>query len=252
MARSLFWLANGFYGFTIKEPQRGRYDAPNQQKSTTTSITAVTKQLLSYKTFIFLAFACALNAFGSYGVGNFTPPFLYRVHGLDVATIGTWLSLTTGFGGGIGVFLGGYLADKMGRKDIRWYLWIPLIAGLIKFLPSTIVLFSENTRLVLGTTFFSNLLTPLYLGPALAVTHNLVAADNRAFASSILFFILNLIGLGMGPMVVGMLSDWFTPTYGELALRWAFCIIYFTGPLSLFLFYKASQHYEADLMRSRR
>jgi len=56
----------------------------------------------------------------------------------------------------------------------------------------------------------------------------------------------------MGPMVVGMLSDWFAPAYGELALRWAFCIIYFTGPLSIFLFYKASQHYEADLMRSRR
>ena len=55
----------------------------------------------------------------------------------------------------------------------------------------------------------------------------------------------------MGPMVVGMLSDWFEPTYGALALRWAFCIIYFTGPLSIFLFYKASQHYEADLMRSR-
>ena len=100
-------------------------------------------------------------------------------------------------------------------------------------------------------TFFTNLLTPLYLGPALAVTHNLVSADNRAFASSILFFILNLIGLGMGPMVIGMLSDWLAPTYGVLSLRWAFCIIYFTGPLSIFLFYKASQHYEADLRRSR-
>ena len=76
----------------------------------------------------------------------------------------------------------------MGKKDIRWYLWIPLIAGLIKFLPSTIVIFSENTQLVLIITFFTNLLTPLYLGPALAVTHNLVAANSRAFASAILFF----------------------------------------------------------------
>ena len=237
--------------FTVKEPQRGRYDAPSQQTSTANSLVDVTKQLLSYKTFVYLAFASALNAFASYGVGNFTPPFLYRVHGLDVVTIGTWLSLTAGFGGGLGVFLGGYLADKMGRQDIRWYMWIPLIAGVLKLLPSTIVLFSENTQLVLGTTFFTNLLTPLYVGPALAVTHNLVAANNRAFASSVLFFILNLIGLGMGPMVVGMLSDWFTPAYGEFALRWAFCIIYVTGPLSIFLFYKASQHYEADLKIAR-
>lgn len=238
--------------FTVKEPQRGHFDTPIQKSATTGDLITVTKELLSYKTFIFLAFACSLNAFGSYGVGNFTPPFLYRIHGLDSATIGTWLSLTTGIGGGLGVFLGGYLADKWGKIDIRWYLWIPLLAGLLKFIPSTIVIFSENTDLVLAITFFTNLLTPLYLGPALAVTHNLVAANSRAFASAILFFILNLIGLGMGPMVVGMLSDWLAPTYNEYALRWAFCIIYFTGPISLFLFYKASQHYPEDLALSKR
>ena len=236
--------------FTVKEPERGQLDTPIQQAATTNDLIVVTKQLLSYKTFIFLAFACSLNAFGSYGVGNFTPPFLYRVHSLDSATIGTWLSLTTGFGGGLGVFLGGYLADKLGRRDVRWYLWIPLIAGLLKLIPSTIFIFSDHTAFVLAITFFTNLLTPLYLGPALAVTHNLVGSNSRAFASAILFFILNLIGLGMGPMVVGMLSDWLAPTYGENALRWAFTIIYFTAPLSLFLFYKASRHYEADLLRS--
>ncbi len=237
--------------FTIKEPQRGRFDVSTQQAATTDDLITVTNQLFSYKTFIFLAFACSLNAFGSYGVGNFTPPFLYRVHGLDSATIGTWLSLTTGIGGGLGVFLGGYLADNWGKKDVRWYIWIPLLAGLIKFIPSTVFIFSDNTQLILAITFFTNLLTPLYLGPALAVTHNLVAANSRAFASAILFFILNLIGLGMGPMVVGILSDWLTPTYNEYALRWAFTIIYFTGPISLFLFYKAAQHYPADLARSK-
>lgn len=236
--------------FTVKEPKRGQFDTPVQKAATTNDLINVTKKLLSYKTFVFLAFACALNAFGSYGVGNFTPPFLYRVHGLDSATIGTWLSLTTGFGGGLGVFLGGYLADRWGKIDVRWYLWIPLIAGLLKFIPSTVFIFSDNTSLVLAITFFTNLLTPLYLGPALAVTHNLVGPNSRAFASAILFFILNLIGLGMGPMVVGMLSDWLAPTYNEYALRWAFSIIYFTGPISLFLFYKASQHYQADLLRS--
>lgn len=238
--------------FTVKEPKRGQFDKHVPKAATTNDLINVTKELLSYKTFVFLAFACALNAFGSYGVGNFTPPFLYRVHGLDSATIGTWLSLTTGFGGGLGVFLGGYLADKWGKIDVRWYLWIPLIAGLLKFIPSTVFIFSDNTSLVLFITIFTNLLTPLYLGPALAVTHNLVGPNSRAFASAILFFILNLIGLGMGPMVVGMLSDWFAPTYNEYALRWAFTIIYFTGPISLFLFYKASQHYKVDLARSNR
>ena len=136
--------------FTVKEPKRGQFDTKVQKAATTNDLVNVTKELLSYKTFIFLAFACSLNAFGSYGVGNFTPPFLYRIHGLDSATIGTWLSLTTGFGGGLGVFLGGYLADKWGKIDVRWYLWIPLIAGLLKLIPSTVFIFSDNTSLVLS------------------------------------------------------------------------------------------------------
>ena len=237
--------------FTIKEPERGQLDVKTKKQASNADLINVTKELLSHKTFVYLAFGAALNAFGSYGVGNFIPPFLARVHGLDSATIGTWLALTAGIGGGLGVFLGGYLADKLGRKDVRWYLWIPIIAGLLKLGPSTLVYFSSHTQMVLMTTFFTNLLTPLYLGPSLAVTHNLVAADRRAFASAILFFILNLIGLGMGPTVIGLLSDWLEPTYKAFSLRWAFTFSYITGILSIFLFYKASQHYKADLLRSQ-
>lgn len=235
--------------FTVKEPMRGQQDILIKQQVTSSDLKTVTKQLLSHKTFIYLAFAAGLNAFGSYGVGNFVPPFLARVHGLDSATIGTWLSLTAGFGGGLGVFLGGYLADRFGQKDIRWYLWLPVIAGLIKIVPSTIFFFGENTQLVLFITFFTNLLVPIYIGPCLAVTHNLVPPHQRAFASAVLFFIINLVGLGMGPTVIGMLSDWLQPTYQILSLRWAFSFTYLTGIFSVFLFYKASQHYKADLKR---
>ena len=237
--------------FTVKEPVKGQTDKKPQKEAKASSIMAVTKHLLSYKTFIYLAFACGLTTFGSYGVGNFTPPFLARVHGLDSATIGTWLSLSSGIGGGLGTFLGGYLADKLGRKDVRWYLWISILAGVFKLIPATIIFFSENSQLVLIATFFSTFAVGIFLGPSLAVIHNLVTAKMRAFASAILFFVLNLIGLGFGPMVIGMVSDFLEPTYQQYSLRWAFTITYFTGLGAMFLYYKASQHYTADLAASK-
>ena len=89
-----------------------------------------------------------------------------------------------------------YLADKFGQKDLRWYLWIPIIAGFLNFLPSWFAFFSNDTTLVIWLFACTSLLTALFLGPAIAVTHNLVDSKMRALASAILFLILNLIGLG--------------------------------------------------------
>ena len=93
----------------------------------------------------------------------------------------------------------------------------------------------------------SYFLSALYLGPAIAVTHNLVSAKMRAFSSAVLFFVLNTIGLGFGPLVIGMLSDWLEPTYGTDALRWAFTCTFITGLIAAVFLYMAASHYKKDL-----
>jgi len=233
--------------FTVKEPPKGLSDKRNLEDSEIPSTWEVIKLLLSKKTFVYLALGSGLHTFGTYGVGNFFPPFLVRVHEMSIMEVGIWLAITAGLGGGIGTFLGGYLADRLRNRDIRWYIWVSVIAGLLSFGPSAIVMFSNNTQLVLLTTFFTNLLPAIYLGPCLAVTHSLVDARLRAFASSVFFFILNLIGLGLGPLSIGALSDWLEPTFGLESLRYAFAFTFLTGTISLILFYKASQHYKKDL-----
>lgn len=232
--------------FTVKEPKKGLNDQ-QKEEAESTSIWDVAKFLFSKKTFLPLALACGLHTFGTYGLGNFFPPFLERIHGLGTLEIGLWLGLTTGLGGGLGTYLGGYISDRMRNRDLRWYLWISVIAGFLNLIPFFIITFSANTKLVLFTTFFTNLITALYLGPALAVTHSLVSAKMRAFASAVLFFILNLIGLGLGPLTIGFLSDWLEPTYGIESLRYAFTFTLFTGILSTYLFYRASTFYLKDL-----
>ena len=240
--------------FTVKEPPKGHSDAVakimGNQKAmeAEASFWEVVRILLSKKTFIFVAFACGLHTFSNYGVGNFFAPFLARVHGMPVEDIGMWLGITSGFGGIIGTFLGGFLADKYGRKDLRWYMWIPIIAGLVNFPFSYFAFFSGNLNIVLFTYFITALLTALYLGPSIAVTHNLIDAKKRALASAILFLVLNFIGLGLGPVAIGMISDYLSADYGAESLRYAFTITWVTGTISLILFYLGSKTYQKEAL----
>lgn len=232
--------------FTVKEPQKGITDIAGTPPKTH-SFKEVLELLFGKKTFVYVALACGLHTFATYGVGNFMPSFLVRIHHMELADIGIALGLTTGVGGGLGTFLGGYIADRFRKKDMRWYLWISVIAGLVNFIPSYFSFFSNELNVVIACAFIFSFLTALYLGPAIAVTHSLVDAKMRAFSSAILFFVLNLIGLGLGPLGIGFLSDYLIPSYGEESLRYAFCLTFLTGAISILFFYLASKNYLKDL-----
>jgi predicted MFS family arabinose efflux permease len=232
--------------FTVKEPIKGRMDkvTTNEKEYSFKEVVSI---LLQKKTFIFLSLATGFQSFGNYAIGNWLAPFLGRTHGMDLATIGITLGLIAAFGGGLGTFMGGYLTDKMAKKDIRWYFWLPALAIVINMPLAIFVFFGENVQAILGVLVVSYFLSALYLGPAIAVTHNLVSAKMRAFSSAVLFFVLNTIGLGFGPLVIGMLSDWLEPTYGTDALRWAFTCTFITGLIAAVFLYMAASHYKKDL-----
>lgn len=234
---------------TVKEPIKGRTDAVDEaQKDFTTK--EVVNTLLQKKTFVFVALATGFQAFGNYGIGNWLPPFLERSHGMDLQTIGIILGLIAAVGGGLGTFLGGVFTDKLRKRNIRWYCWLPAIAIFANGLPAAYVFFSDNTQAVLVVLAISYFLSALYLGPSIAITHSLVPAKMRAFASAVLFFVLNIIGLGLGPLVIGMLSDYFEPTMGQDALRWAFTSTFVTGGIAALLFFIAGRHYEKDILKN--
>ncbi len=233
--------------FTIKEPIKGRMDAAASNEKEY-SFREVVNILLQKKTFIFLSLATGFQSFGNYAIGNWLAPFLGRSHGMDLATIGITLGLIAAFGGGLGTFMGGYLTDKMGKKDVRWYFWLPALAIVINIPLAVFVFFGGNTQAILGVLVVSYFLSALYLGPAIAVTHNLVSAKMRAFSSAVLFFVLNTIGLGFGPLIIGMLSDWLEPTYGTDALRWAFTCTFLTGIIAAVLLFMAGRYYKDEMI----
>jgi len=231
--------------FTIREPVRGAMDANHTVEKNTLKDTI--QALWKLRSFRMYSLATGLTAFVSYGVGNFLPSFLGRSHGFDPIQIGTSLMLVAGIGGAAGTFLGGYFADKLGKHDVRWYLWVAAIPGLFVPLLNVLGVFAETSNTALVYLFVATIMGACYLGPAIAITHTLVKPSMRAMSSAILFLILNLIGLGLGPLAVGILSDMFASTYGIDSLRYAISWVSLVGLAAVTLFFLGARHLPADL-----
>ena len=207
---------------TLKEPPRvgdGMVSNPAAGEGYTF------KETLSYlwgsKAFRNASFAAGFSAFAGYSTLTFIPSFLIRSHAMSVSEVGVALGLIIGVSGVIGALSGGFLADKLGKNDMRWYMWVPGIGILISLPFSMLALTLESLNTVLVCIFISNVFMSCYLGPTIAIAHHLVKPSMRATTSAILFFILNIVGLGCGPVVTGMISDYLAPEYGVESLRYA-------------------------------
>jgi MFS family permease len=237
--------------FVIKEPPRGMAEA--RKDVAPPGFLRVLHFLWDRKSFRHLSFACALHAFVTYGMGNFMPLFLGRVHGMPILDVGWYYGLIAGIGGLAGTFFGGWMSDRMANKtgDKTWYVWIPFISTLAA-IPLGLITFLAMPN---GYTAAFSYFLPVfcggwYLAPCIASTHFLVGIRMRAMASAILLFMLNLIGLGLGPMLTGFMSDFFEPAYGSDSLRYAMSITLLVNFWCAFHYWKASRTIAADFDRA--
>ena len=209
-----------FVRYTLREPIRGLME-DRQDVATDTPFPEVLKLLWSRLSFRHLAIGGALNAFAGYSSSNWTASFMIRSHDMSTGELGTWLASIMGVGGAIGVFWGSYIAERLAKFDVRWYMWMPTITGMIcvPFMIATYVVEGAYTALIVSVV--PGILFNVYLGNSLAMTHALVGLRMRAVASAILFFLINLIGMGLGPWGVGLLSDMLSAELGNESLRYA-------------------------------
>ncbi|MEQ8692272.1 MAG: hypothetical protein RIC89_15735, partial [Pseudomonadales bacterium] len=154
-----------------------------------------------------------------------------------------------GFASIAGTFLGGYFGDKLGKRDPRWYLWLPGLATLISVPFSAFVYLYHAPYTALWVLSVSYFLGAYYLGPTFSLTQGLVGLRMRALAASILLFILNIIGLGLGPQFTGIASDVLNVTteLGADSLRWALVISLVFNVVSALLYLLAARTIKADL-----
>ncbi len=233
-----------FYLF-VKEPRRGATDVSRSE--TEHSFMEVVKILFSKPTFMFLSMATALHVFCIYGILNWAPSFLARLHGMNNKEIGVALGLILGGTGAVGSFFGGVVTDHFGKTNKQMYTRIPawLILGSIPFVFGALYL--ESNAASLFCFGVVNFLYSTYLGPSINVAHSLVPAQLRALTSAILFFVLNLIGLGFGPLVVGMISDLLKETYGNESLRYAMTGVVVVSITAVILFLASAKKLPGDL-----
>jgi MFS family permease len=167
---------------------------------------------------------------------------------MQTGEIGTYLGLILGIPGGIGIALGGFLADRYGARDKRWYLWVVSVA-LVLAVPLTVGVYLSNS----ATASLLFLIMPVLLGNFYQATtfsqaQGLVPLRMRAVAAAVLLFILNIIGLGAGPQVVGILSDLLQPSYGDESLRYALLILCLVNLWAAYHYFIAGKYLKDDLV----
>lgn len=233
--------------FSITEPRRGQSEHVTVE-SVAPPIKAVFALLWSRKSFRHLSLAAALHAFVGYGVGQWIASFFIRTYALEsTGELATWLGLISGTAGAAGTFLGGYLCDRFGVKDKRWYVWLPAAATLAAVPFSLTVYLLNDYHTALWVYLVPVFLGAMYLGPTIAMTHGIVSLRMRALASAILFFVLNLIGMGIGPLFTGILSDALSVHYGDQGLRYALVAVVLVYGWSTFHYLMAGRTIREDL-----
>jgi len=237
--------------FTIREPTRGHFDG--KPATAPPPVLDVVRLLWSRKSFRHLSLGAALHAFVAYGIGAFLVSFYvrsYQIPSDNLSQVGVPLGIAIGVGGALGNYAGGALADRLGRRDPRWYLWIPGISTLLAVPFAYASFLVEDFYLSISLYLIPLVLGYMYGGPTLAISHSLVGPRMRALTTSILFFILNLIGLGLGPWALGRLSDTLAPSYGEESLRYAILILFTTYAWSTLHYFLGARTLREDLQRT--
>lgn len=167
-----------------------------------------------------IVIANTLVSFFGYALVLWVPVFLIRIHDMSTGEVGSVLALLVGLGGALGTFLGGWLADRLAGRSAGWRAWIVVVAYAIALPFAAASFFAESATATIALYVLPAILAGTYIGPSFAIIQSHVPLRMRSVAAAINLFILNIIGLGLGPFSVGLISDLAADTAGADSLRY--------------------------------
>ena len=232
----------------LKDPRRtGMMQAGTQQSAEQMPMKVALKAMFSSRAFVLLVAAGSAAAFLAYGKVTWITIFFQRTHGLTPGETGLWFGLVNGGAGIAGTVLGGYIADRWGAKNRRHVLTAPAV-GMVVTIPFALLAFmTDNWLLALFLLIVPTICNSLYYGPTYSSVQGLVPLRARAIAAAVLLFFQNLIGLGLGLLFFGMMSDLLQPAYGEESVRYVLYGATFLGLLPAFFFWRCSLRLNEEL-----
>ena len=233
--------------FTMKEPPRGHADGVAMEIQEKGQFKRAAAYLWKTRAARHVILGVTLTSFVGYGGLVWGAAFLIRSHGMTPEQVGLFLGPASGVVGGIGALSGGYLADRLARKDIRWNAWILTIAKIlaIPFIIGFYLVDDTTTAILLYLPGLA--LGAFYLGPSFSMIQGLAPLHMRALAAAIMLFVLNIIGLGFGPQLVGLLSDALTGPFGSDSLRYALLFTSLINILAAFHYFHAGKVLKEDM-----
>ena len=231
---------------TLKEPRESNKISELDEVVQDASLSDAARLLLHKKSYLFIVLGFACYSVLSYGATQWVASFLIRSHGMGIAEVGIKYGLVVSVSTGLGVLFGGWLSDKLYTTDPRWMVRIPTLCCIAAFPVSIFVFTLADTHVVIALMgvlgFFFGATTP----PAMAAIHVIAGERRRALAIAFTFLLTNIVGLGMGPVFIGFLSDTLQANMGADALGQSILYTHILLLLAGLFFYRAEAFLRSD------
>lgn len=253
-------LVGALVAWTLKDP-RARYSAAKRVAEPSATFWVALMELLRSRTFVLFAMASAFQGLVAYGHASFLASFFFRNHAAELASLsaplglkasgllGLAIGIIAGLGGMLGAFTGGKLADRHLKTSARGLATQIAVCNAIAVPAFIGAMLLNSTPIALILLFFPAFFTGMTYGPLFATFQTVSRLHTRATAVSIYLLMTNLIGLGVGPVLVGVLSDYLSVSWGlgiGEGLRWSLILSTLLGLLASALYWRARKFIDAD------
>lgn len=189
------------------------------------SVRLVASTLWRTKSLRNLLMVFTIGTFFSFGILQWQPAYLIRTFGTSTTELGFYLALIWGVGGSAGTYLGGWLATRFAAGRERFQLLCVAAVTAFSSAVSVGIYLVEELSIALLLLLLNAVLWSVFIGPFFATLQSLVGDQMRATSLALIYLIANLLGMGFGPLAIGMLSDLFSANYADDSLRYALMIM---------------------------
>jgi predicted MFS family arabinose efflux permease len=233
------------FRLVVRDPVRGRFDPPRADTSAP-PLGVVLRTLFAKPSFWLLSFGAGACSILGYGLIFWLPSFFARTYDLALIEVSQFYGSIILVGGVIGIWGGGWLGDRLGTASRGAYARIPAIAFLIAAPCYAIGVMSNALPLTYAMFLIPQALGLMWLGPVITAVQHIAPASMRTTASASFLFINNLVGIGLGTVLFGLISDRLAPRFGDESLRYSILIGLSFYLISAALFFLASRRLDRD------
>jgi len=233
---------------TLREPIRGRYQKTEKDLGSDINWYQAIKQVLKRRTILHIYIAYGIGSFGGAGLSAWFGAFFMRSHALSLSEVGALLGGVVGLCTIVGVMLGAALGPTAVKKDRRWELWWPGLASLITVPTWILTLYLDDLFLVCAMLALTIVVTTSFVALVLTSIQSVLPAHLRGMGMAGMMFASNLLGVGAGPLLIGLISDALTQALGDDALRYAMIISTAIIGWAAIHFFLAAKHLREELV----